>query len=79
MKYKQDINTKIDVPWSLLSEVWLVFLPLFINVYGISKLLIILNKRDHYKYTTRVFHVERSFPRRFNVEYTWYICRDIGG
>ena len=30
----------------------------------------------------RVFHVEtawkRSFPRRFNVEYTWYVCRAKG-
>ena len=30
--------------------------------------------------TPRVFHVEttwkRPFPRRFNVEYTWYVCRD---
>ena len=28
----------------------------------------------------RIFHVEetskRSFPRRFNVEYTWRVCRE---
>ena len=31
--------------------------------------------------TSRVFHVEtrwkQSFPHRFNVEYTWYVCRSI--
>ena len=28
--------------------------------------------------TLSVFHVETmSFPRRFNVEYTWCVCRDL--
>ena len=31
--------------------------------------------------TSRVFHVEttwkRPFPRRFNMEYSWSVCRDV--
>ena len=37
MKNKREIHMKIDAPWSLLSEVWLFFLPLFIKVHGISE------------------------------------------
>ena len=66
----------------------LVYLCLIYVIYFFVIIFIIFIIINHYNLiksgtfptnTPRVHHVEktwkRSFPRRFNVEYTWYVCR----
>ena len=70
-----DYNTLYSCNKNLseIFEIYCLILKKFLNWFRINSL------KANPTNTSRVFHVEtmwkRSFPRHFNVEYTWSVCR----
>ena len=61
-----------------IKHVFYFLTPFFFSNLALSHFLL---EKPLPKNTPRVFHVEttwkRPFPRRFNVEYMWCVCRAI--